>query len=130
MRSIKQSFAMGAARVSGPDHLAPLCPAHAHHFRFACAELLTCTQFLGSRGEDTCSNALCMESSSDGEKESTVTSSPRRVSGFFPNYGSILIKATAVVDVHSEHAEPFVAGLSVPFFTARLQEPKITRRAM
>jgi hypothetical protein len=29
------------ARVSGPDHRAPLCAAHAPPFRFACAELLT-----------------------------------------------------------------------------------------
>src|SRR5260370_13735216 len=29
------------ARVSGPDHRTPLCPARAHRIRFACAELLT-----------------------------------------------------------------------------------------
>src|SRR5712692_9711076 len=49
------------ARVSGPDHRAPLCAAHAHSIRFACAELLTshAISCLSWRGHRWC--ALCTE---------------------------------------------------------------------
>src|SRR5260370_19976810 len=44
---------MGAC-VSGSDHRAPLCAAHAHPIRFACAELLTSHAISWLSGEDTC----------------------------------------------------------------------------
>ena len=46
--------------VSGPDHCAPLCAAHAPPIRFACAELLKITRCLGPRGDDTRGGCLPM----------------------------------------------------------------------